>query len=56
MNLRHLPYSVLLLFFLSGCTHITFDHKKSAESDFEKQTTLLQSQEDSEESNHRDGQ
>lgn len=55
MNLRYLFYPVLLLLLLGvgGCAHVSLDGTKSAESDLEKERTLMLSEQDSTEIDHR---
>jgi membrane-bound lytic murein transglycosylase D len=53
MKFRYLLYPVLLLFLLSGCSHVSLDHTQSVESNREKETALSPSRGDSVEKFHR---
>ena len=53
MKLRYLFYPILFLYVLSGCSHVSLDHTKSAESNLEGKTALSPSREDTAETMHR---
>ena len=53
MKFRYLLYPVLLLFVLSGCSHVSLDHTQSVESNREKETALSPSRGDSVEKFHQ---
>ena len=53
MKLRYLLYSVLFLYLLSGCSHVSFDRTKSDDSNLEGETALSLSREYSVEKMHQ---
>jgi membrane-bound lytic murein transglycosylase D len=53
MKLRYLLYPVLFLYLLSACSHVSFDHTKSDESNLEGETVLSPSREYSVEKMHQ---
>ena len=53
MKLRYLLCPVLFLYVLSGCSHVSLDHTKSAKSNLEGNTSRSPSREDSAERMHQ---
>lgn len=53
MNLRYFFYSVLFFLLLGGCAHVPSNRTESADTDLEKERTLMLGRQDSTETSHR---